>query len=116
MRSGYMVAGIDVHKKMLAVVIGRVGATGDGLSFEHRRFTTTASGLQELKLWLSECNTDEVVMESTAQYWRPVWLTLEGTFKLHLAQARSNAGAAGRKNDFEMPTVRSAASCPATCG
>jgi transposase len=100
MRSGYRVAGIDVHKKMLAVVIGRVGATGDGLSFEHRRFTTTASGLQELKLWLSECNTDEVVMESTAQYWRPVWLTLEGTFKLHLAQARSNAGPAGRKNDF----------------
>src|SRR5829696_9695397 len=114
MRSGYMVAGIDVHKKMLAVVIGRVGATGDGLSFEHRCFTTTASGLQELKLWLSECNTDEVVMESTAQYWRPVWLTLEGTFKLHLAQARPMLGRQAARTIFEMPSVRSAASCPAT--
>jgi hypothetical protein len=58
---------------------------------------------------------DEVVMESTAQYWRPVWETLEQQWSpprrtradalaragmLHLAQAQSNRGAAGRKKDF----------------
>jgi transposase len=43
----------------------------------------------------------EVVMESTAQYWKPVWLDLEPHFaKLHLAQAQSNRAPKGRKNDF----------------
>ena len=40
-------------------------------------------------------------MESTAQYWKPVWLDLEPHFgKLHLAQAHSNRAPKGRKNDF----------------
>ena len=39
-------------------------------------------------------------MESTAQYWRPVWVALEGQCRLHLAQARSNRGPRGRKTDF----------------
>jgi hypothetical protein len=39
-------------------------------------------------------------MESTAQYWKPVWLALEGHCRLHLAQARSNQGPCGRKTDF----------------
>jgi hypothetical protein len=44
---------------------------------------------------------EEIVMESTAQYWKPVWLDLEPHFgKLHLAQADSNKAPKGRKNDF----------------
>jgi hypothetical protein len=54
-------------------------------------------------------------MESTAQYWKPVWETLERYWKLlrekregasqrsgtlHLAQAQSNRGRRGRKRDF----------------
>jgi len=54
-------------------------------------------------------------MESTAQYWKPVWGTLERYWKpicearegalatsgtLHLAQALSNRGRRGRKKDF----------------
>jgi transposase len=54
-------------------------------------------------------------MESTAQYWKPVWGTLEQYWKpkrekregagkmcgtLHLCQAKSNHGPRGRKNDF----------------
>ena len=39
-------------------------------------------------------------MESTAQYWRPVWMELEGAFRLHLAQAQSNRAPHGRKSDF----------------
>jgi transposase len=40
-------------------------------------------------------------MESTAQYWKPVWMDLEAHFpKLHLAQAHSNKAPKGRKNDF----------------
>jgi hypothetical protein len=39
-------------------------------------------------------------MESTAQYWKPMWQALEGEFGLHLAQAHSNKAPKGRKRDF----------------
>jgi len=39
-------------------------------------------------------------MESTAQYWKPVWLALEPRFRLHLAHAQSNRAPKGRKSDF----------------
>jgi transposase len=39
-------------------------------------------------------------MESTAQYWKPVWQQLEGHCELFLAQAHSNRAPRGRKRDF----------------
>ncbi len=39
-------------------------------------------------------------MESTAQYWKPVWRQLEGQCRLYLAQAQSNRARKGRKDDF----------------
>jgi transposase len=40
-------------------------------------------------------------MESTAQYWKPLWLDLEPhAGRLHLAQAHSNRAPKGRKHDF----------------
>ena len=44
---------------------------------------------------------EEAVMESTAQYWRSVWLELEPHMRLHLAQAFSNRAPRGRKHDFK---------------
>jgi len=98
MEAAYYVAGIDVHKKMLAAVVAN--ARDRELHFECRRFGTTISELRNLSAWLQECAVQEVVMESTAQYWKPVWLALEGQFQLWLAQARSNRGPRGRKTDF----------------
>ena len=98
MSERYVVAGIDVHKKMLAVVIAEV-KVGE-MAFQRRRWGTTPSQLRELAEWLRQQGVAEVVMESTAQYWRPVWLALEGTCELHLAQARSNGARRGRKSDF----------------
>ncbi len=90
-----MVAAIDVHKKMLAVVVG------DGVvAFERQRFGTLPADLERLAAWLTERLVTAVVMESTAEYWKPVWNRLEGQFRLHLAQAQSNAGPQGRKHDF----------------
>jgi hypothetical protein len=39
-------------------------------------------------------------MESTAQYWKPVWQELEGQCELFLAQARSNRAPKGRQGDY----------------
>jgi transposase len=58
------------------------------------------SELRHLLAWLQVRAVQEVVMESTAQYWKPVWLALEGSCRLHLAQARSNRGPRGHKTDF----------------
>jgi transposase len=44
---------------------------------------------------------EEAVMESTAQYWRSVWLELEPHMRLHLAHAFSNRAPRGRKHDFK---------------
>jgi transposase len=102
----YRVAAIDIHKKVLMVVVATgaeevVDATGEALEFECRRFGAGNSERNHVVAWLQEHGVTEVVMESTAQYWKPVWLDLESHFpKLHLAQAHSNRAPKGRKNDF----------------
>jgi transposase len=99
LESVYKVAGIDVHKKMLAVVIANVAELGE-YRFASRKFGAGAAELHALADWLAEQQVQEVVMESTAQYWRPVWHELERAHKLHLAQAQSNRAPKGRKWDF----------------
>jgi transposase len=110
----YRVAAVDVHKKMLAVVVTDV--EGEGVyEFERRKFGATPGELHVLAQWLVQQEVEEVVMESTAQYWRPVWGTLELYWRparqqregasqmsgtLHLCQAKSNHGRRGRKNDY----------------
>src|SRR5438045_218657 len=110
----YRIAGIDVHKKMLAVVVSEVEIEG-AYEFERRMFRSSPDQLRSLAAWLLEQEVEEVVMESTAQYWKPVWEALERYWKplrekregasrrsgtLHLAQAQSNRGPRGRKKDF----------------
>lgn len=95
----YKVAGIDVHKKVLMVVA--TDAADQELKFESRRFGTTAQERQHLVAWLRQRGVQEIVMESTAQYWKPVWMDLEPHFEqLRLAQAHSNRAPKGRKHDF----------------
>jgi len=102
----YRVAAIDIHKRVLMVVVATgseevVDATGEALDFEGRRFGAGSSERKHVVSWLQERGVNEVVMESTAQYWKPVWLDLEPHFaKLYLAQAHSNRAPKGRKNDF----------------
>ena len=110
----YRIAGIDVHKKKLAVVVTDV-EVDDEYQFERRWYASNPEQLQRLAEWLSEQQVEEVVMESTAQYWKPLWGALERYWKsscqnregagkmsgtLHLAQALSNRGRRGRKKDF----------------
>jgi transposase len=58
------------------------------------------SELRALGAWLAEREMREVVMESTAQYWMPVWRALEAQCELHLAHTQSNRAPQGRKRDF----------------
>ena len=82
----YNVAGIDVHKKVLMVAVADVTAPEGEL--ECRRFRTTVSELRHLVGWLRARGVKEAVMESKAQYWRPVWLELEPQFGLQIRVLR----------------------------
>jgi transposase len=93
------IAGIDVHKRMIMVVI--IDQEQPDIACQKRRFGTTTAELTHLQIWLQQQAAEQVVMESTAQYWKPVWLTLEGHFQLHLAQAWSNRAPRGKKTDFK---------------
>jgi transposase len=110
----YNIAGIDVHKRMLHVVVSDVEVDGE-YEFTRQVFASSPQALRSLVAWLEEHQVEEVVMESTAQYWKPVWGTLERYWKpicqkregalatsgtLHLAHALSNRGRRGRKKDF----------------
>jgi transposase len=92
------VAGIDVHKKMLAVVVRR--QLGEEAAYEKRKFGATGAEIQHLGNWLRAQGVAEVVMESTAQYWRPVWYGLEAHFRLHLTHPLKTRAPRGRKSDF----------------
>ena len=111
----YRIAGIDVHKKLLVVVIVELRADGIAI-LERRKFLAMPEQMRKLAEYLLEWEVEEVVMESTAQYWQPVWGTLEEVWQpvrrqrmgacpkagnLYLAQAQSNKGRRGRKSDYE---------------
>ena len=109
----YKIARIDIHKRMVAVVIADVAGEGE-YQFERRQFGGGGEQLRLLAEWLVTNEIEEVVMESTAQYGKPVWEALERHWQpvsrakgtgaksgsLLLAQAQSNRAPRGRKNDF----------------
>jgi len=97
--NAYILAGIDVHKEMLAVVIAHIAAEG-ALVLERRKFGAMPDQLRLMAEWLASRQVQCVVMESTAQYWKPVWRELEGKHELHPAHAQSNRAPKGRKGDF----------------
>ena len=72
----YRIAGIDVHRKRLAVAVADVEVDGD-FQFARQKVGTTPIDLRRLADWPVEHEVDEVVMELTAQYCRPVWEALE---------------------------------------
>jgi len=56
----YRIAGIDVHKKMLAVVVANVEVEGE-YQFERRPFGSNPEQLRLLSEWLLEQQVEEVV-------------------------------------------------------
>ena len=95
----YRIAGIDVHKRMLAVVVSDVEVDGE-YEFERRQWGSTPGQLRLLASWLLEQEVKEVVMESTAQYGRPVGYGLEAHVRLHLSHPLATRAPRGRKTDF----------------
>lgn len=91
-------AGLDVHKR--TVVATRVRVIEEGqLYWETQTFGTTTPELLGLYDWLSEWECTHVAMESTADYWKPVFNILEGRFEVLLVNAQHVKHVPGRKTD-----------------
>ena len=93
------VGGLDVHKK--TVVACRMGVTGDKrVEWEKRVFGTMMADLLGLHDWLSEWEVEQVALESTADYWKPVFNILEEGFEVILVNAKHVQKVPGRKTDL----------------
>lgn len=92
------VGGLDVHKKTVVACRMRVTAQKQ-VEQELRTFGTTTAELLGLHDWLGEWDCSHVALESTADYWKPVYNLLEGAFEVFLVNAQHVKKVAGRKTD-----------------
>jgi transposase len=94
-------AGLDVHKKSITacrIVPDPTGQEAEGIA-ELREFGTMTLELLALADWLTEASITHVAMESTGEYWTPVYNLLEGTFTVFLVNAAHVKNVPGRKTD-----------------
>jgi transposase len=92
------VAGIDVHKKVIAVAIIVLDQENRWYQ-ETRTFGTMTADLLELSDWLTSHGVTHVAMESTGEYWKPLFNILEENFTVFLVNARQLSKVPGRKTD-----------------
>jgi len=91
-------AALDVHKERVTAC---VRVPGDGRSREQHvaEFQTTVAGLLTLRDWLAAFGVQQVTMEATGVFWKPVWAVLEDEFECVLVNARHVKQVPGRKTD-----------------
>jgi len=93
-------AGLDVHKK--TVVACRLNRDAQGnKQRETRTFGTMTHDLLALSDWLQEGGATQVALESTGEYWKPIYNILEENFTLLLVNARHIKAVPGRKTDVK---------------
>lgn len=92
-------AGLDVHKK--TVVACRMAPRGAQPGQETKTFGTTTQELLALSDWLRAWQVTHVAMESTGDYWRPIYNVLEGNFVVLLVNAQHVKQVPGRKTDVK---------------
>ncbi|MBC8078139.1 MAG: IS110 family transposase [Chloroflexales bacterium] len=93
-------AGLDVHKKTVVACCRLVQADGT-LTTHVRTFATMTAGLLALADWLGELGISHVAMESTGEFWKPVFNLLEATFTVLVVNAQHIKHVPGRKTDVK---------------
>lgn len=93
-------AGLDVHKKTVVAAI-IVPDSKEGLYKETRSFGTMTIDLLALSDWLMEHGVTHVAMESTGEYWKPVFNILENNFEVLLVNAQHIKAVPGHKTDVK---------------
>jgi transposase len=92
-------AGLDVHKKtVVAAYVRDYDAQGNEV-YDTKTFDTMTRDLLALADWLQERGILQVAMESTGEYWKPVYNLLEDQFTLLVVNAHHVKHVPGRKTD-----------------
>ena len=77
----YRVGALGIHKCVLMAVVATGAESGDAhaeaLDFACRRLGAGQEKRQPWVAWRQQPGVTEVVLESRAQYWRPIGLELE---------------------------------------
>src|SRR4051812_43115107 len=90
--------GIDVHKKRIAAC--RIACRDGRVQMEGRMFGAYTAELKRMAEWFAEWDVNDVAMESTGPYWRPVWYVLEAQgLRLTLANPAHIRAIPGHKTD-----------------
>jgi len=93
-------AGLDVHKKTVVACVRRLDAGGQ-VRQEVRTFGTMTCHLLALSDWPAERGVEQVVLESTGVFWKPVFNILEGRFAVMLVNAQHIKQVPGRQTDVK---------------
>ena len=93
------VAGVDVHKDILAITI-MIGAGDEDPKVEHLECSTMTDDLRACGIILRDKGVTDVAMESTGQYWKPVYNVWEPLgLKVIVGNATHIKNVPGRKTD-----------------
>ena len=94
------VAGVDVHKAILAITI-LIGDADKEPTFEQFSCETFTEDLMAMGLILKEKGVTEVAMESTGVYWKPVYnVWSKMGIRCTVGNARTMRNVPGRKTDM----------------
>lgn len=93
-------AGLDVHKKTVVACV-RLLAPDGTLTTEVRTFSTMTAGLLALVDWLLSLGVTHVAMESTGEFWKPVYNLLEDCLSVLVVNAQHIKHVPGRKTDVK---------------
>lgn len=93
-------AGLDVHKKTVVACCITPGPKGEK-QIEIRTFGTMTVDLLALSDWLTSKQITHVAMESTGEFWKPIYNLLEGSFEILVVNAKHIKNVPGRKTDVK---------------
>lgn len=92
-------AGIDVGKAELKVCLRVQGRGSRPTQSTVSTWSTSTPQLQRLRSWLVAEGVERVVLESTSDYWRPVFYVLSEKLDVVLVKASDVKAMPGRKSD-----------------
>jgi transposase len=93
-------AGLDVHKKTVVACCMTPGPQGEK-RIEHRTLGTMTADLLALSDWLHSQGITHVALESTGEFWKPIYNLFEGQFEILLVNAQHIKHVPGRKTDVK---------------
>ena len=81
----FRVAGLDIHRKYAMACVRITDPVTGEVTEELRRIETLTAHPRELADWLAAKGVTDVALQSRGEFWKPIWRSLEGRFRLLLA-------------------------------